>query len=106
VYGLESEHDENAIPQALAELRRILATKGRLLLTVPSGARADEGWYVRLPVEEWRELFAQADFVVAEDEDYGGFYCVELRPRPAPRRRRRLRPSWLVRSKPIERSRG
>ena len=102
VYGLESEHDEEAIPAALAELRRVLARDGRMLVTVPSGRRSDEGWYVRLPLEEWRGLFARAGLVVAEDEDYGGFYCADLR--PAPQHRRRFlgalaRPSALVRSK-------
>jgi hypothetical protein len=79
--------------RALAELQRVLADGGRLLLTVPCGPRHDFGWYVRLPAEEWRRLFERAGFVVTEDEVYAradegwrsagaadaeGCLCVEL----------------------------
>jgi len=64
------ERDDSGIAGALAELRRVLAPGGRVLLSVPTGAEEDHGWFVQLPVAMWRELFADAGFEVAEDETY------------------------------------
>jgi SAM-dependent methyltransferase len=70
VYGSGDEHDEGGIPEALREIARVLAPDGRALLTVPTGAEEDHGWFVQLPVATWRELFADAGLVVSEDEVY------------------------------------
>jgi SAM-dependent methyltransferase len=69
-YGIDAETDDNGIGAALAELRRVLARDGRLLLTVPTGAREDHGWFVQLEPAEWRGLFADAKLEVAEEELY------------------------------------
>jgi SAM-dependent methyltransferase len=70
VYGAGAERDDSGISAALAELHRVLAAEGRVLLSVPTGAEEDHGWFVQLPVAMWRRLFADAGFEVAEDETY------------------------------------
>lgn len=70
VYGGATELDERGMEQALRELRRILAGDGRLLVTVPTGACEDHGWFVQLPPAEWLALFRRADLLVFEREVY------------------------------------
>jgi len=70
VYGSGEERDEAGIPEALREIARVLAPGGRALLTVPTGAQEDHGWFVQLPVATWRELFAHVGLAVSEDEIY------------------------------------
>ncbi|MHB8643334.1 MAG: methyltransferase domain-containing protein [Gaiellaceae bacterium] len=70
VYGSGEERDEAGIPEALHEIARVLAPAGRALLTVPTGAEEDHGWFVQLPVAAWRGLFARAGLAVSEDEVY------------------------------------
>jgi O-antigen chain-terminating methyltransferase len=67
VYGSDEERDESGIPQALRELRRV---GRRVLLTVPTGAAEDHGWFVQLEVPTWRLLFADAGLEIVEDEVY------------------------------------
>jgi len=70
VYGAGEERDDSGIAEALSELRRVLSPNGRVLLTVPTGAEEDHGWFVQLPVATWRRLFAAAQLEIAEDETY------------------------------------
>ncbi len=58
------------MPRALAELGRVLATGGRLLLTVPCGEPADLGAFVQRDPGGWRELFEGSGLVVFEEEIY------------------------------------
>jgi SAM-dependent methyltransferase len=106
VYGVAGEHDDGGQERALRELHRVLGRGGRLLLTVPAGAKEDLGWQVQRPPGEWVELFERAGFLVYEDEVYelrddgwhstdslpavrygergpaaSGVLCAELRPR-------------------------
>jgi len=67
VYGAREERDETGISAALRELRRVGL---RILLTVPTGAEEDHGWFVQLPVATWRRLFADAGLEIAEEEVY------------------------------------
>lgn len=67
VYGANEERDETGIPQALRELRRV---GRRILLTVPTGAAEDHGWFVQHDVATWRRLFAEAELEIVEDEVY------------------------------------
>jgi O-antigen chain-terminating methyltransferase len=67
VYGSEDERDEAGIPQALRELRRV---GRRILLTVPTGAAEDHGWFVQHDVATWRRLFADAQLEIVEEEVY------------------------------------
>jgi SAM-dependent methyltransferase len=73
-YGLEQERDETGIGRSLAELRRILAPGGHLLVTVPSGHEEDLGGFVQRPVPVWRSEFERAGFLISDEEVY------ELRP--------------------------
>jgi SAM-dependent methyltransferase len=103
VYGADAERDDAGIPLALVELRRVAS---RILLTVPTGAPEDHGWFVQLDVPTWRRLFREAALQIVEDEVYelraegwaaaddeaaglrygqrgpaaSAVYCVELRP--------------------------
>ena len=70
LYGIDAERDEDGIARALGELRRVLAPDGRLVVTVPTGAREDHGWFVQLEPEEWRARFAAAGFATADEETY------------------------------------
>jgi SAM-dependent methyltransferase len=69
-YGLEGERDDDGHERALRELHRVLARKGRLLVSVPTGVHEDLGWHVQRTPLEWVELFEQAGFLVYEDELY------------------------------------
>ena len=70
MYGVEAERDEGGQEAALRELHRVLARDGRLLLSVPTGVRDDQGWQVQRAPLEWIRLFEDAGFVVFEDELY------------------------------------
>jgi SAM-dependent methyltransferase len=70
VYGLAAEHDSAGPLDALRELRRVLDSGGRLLVTVPCGEPHDYGWFSQLDVDEWLDLCARADLYVYEDEVY------------------------------------
>ena len=67
VYGARDEYDETGISAALRELRRVGL---RILLTVPTGAEEDQGWFVQFPVATWRRLFTLAGLEIAEEEVY------------------------------------
>jgi SAM-dependent methyltransferase len=69
-YGLASEDDDQSLDRALAELRRVLARDGRLLVTVPTGEEQNLGEQVQLPPGTWVERFERAGFLVFEDELY------------------------------------
>jgi SAM-dependent methyltransferase len=104
VYGYEGGPDDQGMARALLELRRVLTSHGRLLITVPLGERKDFGWWVQLELADWHELFAGAGFAVVEEEGYalgeekwcavalpaGDLLCAELRPRGRGERARRL----------------
>ena len=70
VYGIDVEPDENGIAAALGELRRVLAPDGRLVVTVPTGAHEEHGWFVQLEPDAWRAQFAAAGFDTTEEETY------------------------------------
>jgi len=70
VYGLAAEQDEAAQERTLLELHRVLAPRGRLLVTVPTGEDEDLGWQVQWRPKAWIELFEHAGFLVYEDELY------------------------------------
>jgi hypothetical protein len=54
----------------LRELHRVLAKDGRLLVTVPTGVRDDQGWQVQRAPEDWVAVFERTGFLVYEDELY------------------------------------
>jgi SAM-dependent methyltransferase len=70
VYGFAHEQDEEGLDTALRELRRVLARRGRLLVTVPCGEEQDLGSQVQLEPREWVRRFQQAGMLVFEDELY------------------------------------
>jgi SAM-dependent methyltransferase len=81
VYGLADELDEEGPLAALGELRRVLARRGRLLLTVACGPSQDFGWFIQEPRETWHRWFSLADLTAAEEEEYpaSSVLCAELR---------------------------
>jgi SAM-dependent methyltransferase len=99
-YGYAEEPHEGGMETALAELRRVLARDGRLLVSVPCGEPQEHGWYVQLDPAGWRRVFEAGGFAVFELEAYeqrpdgwraapeggphplaDGCLCAELRPR-------------------------
>ena len=70
VYDVDAPRDEEGDEAALRELHRVLARDGRLLVSVPTGERDDQGWQLQRAPEEWIVLFQRAGFVVFEDELY------------------------------------
>ncbi len=69
-YGLEAEDDGASRLTALRELRRVLTSAGRLLITVPCGEPGDYGWFHQDDVRGWTRLFARAGFFIEEQETY------------------------------------
>jgi len=69
VYGVDAP-GEGADDAALSEVHRVLAADGRLLVSVPTGERDDQGWQLQRAPLEWIELFEQSGFLVFEDELY------------------------------------
>lgn len=67
VYAVEAPRDADGDVAALWELGRV---GERLLVSVPTGVRDDQGWQVQRTPEEWVERFEQAGLVVYEDELY------------------------------------
>jgi len=61
---------EGGVPEALGELRRVLARDGYALVTVPCGPEEDRGWFVQHDREAWNRLFAAADLAVIDQELY------------------------------------
>ena len=70
VYSVETKRDDDGDAAALGELRRVLAKDGRLLVSVPTGERDDQGWQLQRTPEDWIAVFERAGFVVYEDELY------------------------------------
>jgi SAM-dependent methyltransferase len=70
VYGAGEERDESGQETALRELHRVLGRDGRLLVSVPTGERDDQGWQLQRPPLDWIALFEGSGFVVFEDELY------------------------------------
>ena len=69
-YGIPAEEDPEGMLGALQGLRRVLASDGRLLLSVPCGEREELDWLVQLDEQEWLNLFASGGFLVFEHELY------------------------------------
>ena len=69
-YGLETEVDVQSRSAALRELRRVLTSGGRLLVTVPCGEPGDYGWFRQDDVQGWTQLFTRAGFFIEEQEVY------------------------------------
>jgi len=69
-YGLEVEADGDSRSAALRELRRVLASGGRLLVTVPCGEPGDYGWFRQDDLRGWTRLFTKAGFFIEEQEVY------------------------------------
>ncbi len=82
VYDVDAPRDEQGDEAALRELRRVLSRDGRLLVSVPTGERDDQGWQLQRTPAGWIDVFERAGFVVFEDElyvrDAGGWRSATL----------------------------
>jgi SAM-dependent methyltransferase len=70
VYDVDAPREEEGDEAALRELRRVLTRHGRLLVSVPTGERDDQGWQLQRTPEDWIAVFERAGFLVFEDELY------------------------------------
>jgi len=70
IYAVDAARADDGDEAALRELHRVLAPRGRLLVTVPTGAEEDQGWQVQRPPGEWIARFERSGFLVFEDELY------------------------------------
>jgi SAM-dependent methyltransferase len=70
VYAVDTKREEDGDAAALRELHRVLAKDGRLLVSVPTGERDDQGWQLQRTPEDWVAVFEGSGFVVYEDELY------------------------------------
>jgi SAM-dependent methyltransferase len=70
VYGGPRERDESGPVTALRELRRVLARRGRLLVTVPTGRPEEQPTQVVHDPAAWLALFRSGGFLVHEHEVY------------------------------------
>jgi SAM-dependent methyltransferase len=70
VYDVDAPREEQGDVAALRELRRVLARDGRLLVSVPTGERDDQGWQLQRTPADWIATFERAGFAVFEDELY------------------------------------
>jgi O-antigen chain-terminating methyltransferase len=70
VYDVDAPRDEHGDEAALRELHRVLTRDGRLLVSVPTGERDDQGWQLQRTPGDWIAVFERAGFVVFEDELY------------------------------------
>ncbi|MDX6504606.1 MAG: hypothetical protein QOE29_1731, partial [Gaiellaceae bacterium] len=68
-YGVRAL-SRGGMESGLRELRRVLTARGRLLISVPTGAEEDHGWFVQHQPAQWLEIFAHAGFHVPEHEVY------------------------------------
>ena len=70
VYAVDAPPSQDGDEAALRELHRVLARGGRLLVSVPTGERDDQGWQLQRTPEDWVAVFERAGFLVFEDELY------------------------------------
>jgi SAM-dependent methyltransferase len=70
VYDVDAPREEEGDEAALRELRRVLSRDGRLLVSVPTGERDDQGWQLQRTPADWIATFERAGFAVFEDELY------------------------------------
>ena len=66
-YAVDAPRDEDGDEAALRELRRVAS---RVLVSVPTGVRDDQGWQLQRAPLDWIEVFEGAGFSVFEDELY------------------------------------
>lgn len=70
-YGIEAPVDPRGDARALAEMRRVLADDGRILITVPFGRRQDYGWFRQYDRQRWALLLSETGLTPAEQACYG-----------------------------------
>jgi len=70
-YDIEAPTDPLGDARALAEMRRVLADDGRILITVPFGRRQDYGWFRQYDRERWSDLINKVGLAAAEQAYYG-----------------------------------
>src|SRR5581483_5759296 len=67
VYDVDARREEAGDEAALRELHRVLARDGRLIVSVPTGVRDDQGWQLQRDPEDWMRIFEGGGFLVYED---------------------------------------
>ena len=70
-YGFGNEPpDPKGDVLALAEMARVLAPNGRLLISVPLGRREDHGWFLQYDYLGWRDLAGTTSLQLVEEEAF------------------------------------
>jgi SAM-dependent methyltransferase len=70
VYGVATDDARGGEEKALAELRRVLDRRGRLVVTVPCGEPEERDWFVQHDRDGWNALFLGGGFAVVDQEVY------------------------------------
>jgi SAM-dependent methyltransferase len=65
-YGVRDDAGSGTAADALAEIARVLAPAGRLLVTIPFGAYENHGWFVQHSERTWLDLVGASDFAIDE----------------------------------------
>jgi SAM-dependent methyltransferase len=68
IYGVDAPKEPHGDIAALREIRRTLAADGRVVVTVPFGARQDHGWFKQYDDADWRRLLEGAAMRELESE--------------------------------------
>ena len=66
-YDVDAPRDDAGDEAALRELRRVAE---RVIVSVPTGVRDDQGWQLQREPLDWIAVFERAGFTVFEDELY------------------------------------
>ena len=66
-YAVDAPRDDDGDVAALRELRRVAE---RVIVSVPTGVRDDQGWQLQREPLDWIDVFERAGFAVFEDELY------------------------------------
>jgi SAM-dependent methyltransferase len=70
-YGIEAPDDAEGDVKALAEMGRLLADDGRILISIPFGRHQDYSWFRQYDRDRWAALLRRTGLEAAEQAYFG-----------------------------------